>query len=106
MAQKHLADAELPSIEERHEWQSLLGLSPTLDLSGLDPVLYQRCLAVVWQLRERPKISRSALLQASGLGLQGPTLAFDLLLASLVRDEVLEPIISTPFCFLVRARNW
>jgi hypothetical protein len=38
--------------------------------------------------------------------LQGPTLEFDLLLASLVREEVIEPIVSTPFCFRVRARNW
>lgn len=106
MSKKDLADAVLPSIEERHEWQSFLGLLPALDLSGVDPILYQRCLVAVWQLRETARISRSGLLQMSGLGFQGPALEFDLVLASLVRDEVLEPVVSSPFCFRVRDRNW
>jgi hypothetical protein len=71
-----------------------------------DPVLHQRCLAAAWQLRGRSRISRSAWLRASGLEFQGPSLEFDLLLASLVRDEVLEPIVSDPFCFRVCASDW
>ncbi len=106
MSKKDLTDAVLPSIEERHEWQSFLGLLPALDLSGVDPVLYQRCLVAVWQFRETARISRNALLQASGLGFHGPALECDLLLAALVGDEVIEPIVSSPFCFRVRDRNW
>jgi hypothetical protein len=31
---------------------------------------------------------------------------FDLLLAQLVREEILEPILSSPFHFQIRRRNW
>ncbi len=106
MGNKHLSNGLVPSIEERHEWQSFLGLLPALDVSAVDPVLHQRCLAAAWQLRRRSRISRSALLRASGLEFQSSTLEFDLLLALLVRDEVLEPIVSSPFCFRVCASNW
>jgi hypothetical protein len=106
VGKKDLAGAVPPSIEERHEWQSFLGLLPALDVSAVDPVLHQRCLAASWQLRGRSRISRSGLLRASGLEFQGSSLEFDLLLASLFRNEVLEPIVSSPFCFRVFVGNW
>jgi hypothetical protein len=46
------------------------------------------------------------LLQAAGLGFQAETVDFDLLLAQLVREEILEPIVSSPFRFQIRRRNW
>lgn len=101
-----MADAVLPSVEERYEWQSFLGLLWVLDVSAVDPMLYQRCLRAAWQLREKSIISRRALINACGLGFHDPSLELDLLLAALVRDEVLEPIPSAPFCFRVGAKNW
>jgi len=44
--------------------------------------------------------------QAAGLGFQAETLGFDLLIAQLVRDGILEPIVSNPFHFQVRRWNW
>lgn len=44
--------------------------------------------------------------QAAGLAFQEETLDFDLLVAQLVREEILEPIISSPFHFQIRRRNW
>jgi hypothetical protein len=44
--------------------------------------------------------------QAAGLGLQAETLGFDLLIAQLVRDRILEPIVSSPFHFHIRRWNW
>jgi hypothetical protein len=76
------------------------------DVNAVAPVLHQRCLAAAWQSRGRSRISRSALLRASGLEFRGSSLEFDLLLASLVRDEVLGPIVSSPFCFRVCESNW
>ena len=51
-------------------------------------------------------ISRTELQQAAGLGFQAETLGFDLLIAQLVRDGILEPIVSNPFHFQVRRWNW
>ena len=106
MERKGLADTVLSSVEERYEWQSFLGLLWVLDVSAVDPVLYQGCMTAAWQLREKSIISRRALMNACGLGFQNSSLELDLLLAALVRDEVLEPIPSAPFCFRVRAKNW
>jgi hypothetical protein len=44
--------------------------------------------------------------QAAGLGFQAETLGFDLLIAQLVRDGILEPIVSSPFHFQIRRWNW
>jgi hypothetical protein len=44
--------------------------------------------------------------QAVGLGFQAETLGFDLLIAQLVRDRILEPIVSSPFHFQIRRWNW
>jgi len=44
--------------------------------------------------------------QAAGLGFQAETLGFDLLIAQLVRDRILEPIVSSPFHFQIRRWNW
>jgi len=44
--------------------------------------------------------------QAAGLSFQAETVDFDLLLAQLVRERILEPIISSPFHFQIRRRNW
>jgi hypothetical protein len=44
--------------------------------------------------------------QAAGLGFQAETVDFDLLLAQLIRDGILEPIVSSPFHFQIRRRNW
>ena len=51
-------------------------------------------------------ISRTELQQVAGLHFQEETLDFDLLVAQLVREEILEPIISSPFHFQIRRRNW
>jgi hypothetical protein len=71
----------------------------------MDPVLYQRCLTAVWRSR-KSAISRTDLQQAAGLGFQAETLDFDLLVAQLVREGILEPIVSSPFHFQIRRRNW
>ena len=44
--------------------------------------------------------------QAAGLSFQAETVDFDLLLAQLIRDGILEPIVSSPFHFQIRRRNW
>src|ERR1700682_4373384 len=105
MTEKGLSDTDRRSAELRYEWQSFLGLLPVLDLQPMDLVLYQRCLTAVWRSR-KSAISRTDLQQAAGLGFQEETLDFDLLVAQLVREEILEPIISSPFHFQIRRRNW
>ena len=108
MADKGLSHAEQRSADVRYEWQSFLGLLPVLDLRPVDPVLYQRCLAAVWLLRGKRTISRTALRHGgvAGLDFMPETLDSDLLLAQLVREEILEPIVSSMFDFQVRRRNW
>lgn len=105
MIEKGLADSGRRSAELRYEWQSFLGLLPVLDLRPMDPVLYQRCLTAVWRSR-KSAISRTDLQQAAGLAFQEETLDFDLVVAQLVRDEILEPIVSSPFHFQIRRENW
>ena len=105
MTDKGLSDTGQRSDELRYEWHSFLGLLPVLDLQPTDPVLYQRCLTAVW-LSRKSAISRTDLHQAAGLGFQAEAVDFDLLLAQLVREEILEPIISSPFHFQIRRRNW
>src|ERR1700730_13480853 len=105
MTEKGLSDTWQRSAGLRYEGQSFLGLLPVWDLRQMDPVLYQRCQTAVWRSR-KSAISRTDLLQAAGLGFQAETVDFDLLLAQLVREEILEPIISSPFHFQIRRRNW
>ena len=105
MTEKGLSDSGHRSAELRYEWHSFLGLLPVLDLRPVDLVLYQRCLTAVWRSR-KSAISRTDLQQAAGLAFQEETLDFDLLVAQLVREEILEPIISSPFHFQIRRRNW
>ena len=105
MTENGLSDSWHRSAELRYEWQSFLGLLPVLDLRPMEPVLYQRCLTAVWRSR-KSAISRTDLQQAAGLGFQAETVDFDLLLAKLIRDEILEPIVSSPFHFRIRRRNW
>jgi hypothetical protein len=80
-------------------------LLPLLDLRPMDPVLYQRCLTAVWRSR-KSAISRTDLQRAAGLAFQEETLDFDLLVAQFVREGILEPIVSSPFDFQIRRRNW
>ena len=105
MTEKGLSDSGRRSAELRYEWQSFLGLLPLLDLRPMDPVLYQRCLTAVWRSR-KSAISRRDLQRAAGLAFQEETLDFDLLVAQLVREGILEPIVSSPFDFQIRRRNW
>ena len=105
MTEKGLSDTDCRSAELRYEWQSFLGLLPVLDLRQMDPVIYQRCQTTVWRSR-KSAISRTDLQQAAGLGFQAETVDFDLLLAQLIRDGILEPIVSSPFHFQIRRRNW
>jgi hypothetical protein len=93
----------LTAARHRHEWQSFLALQPVLDLSGLDPILYQRCLGVVWRLRGQAVISRDDLLRLGGLAFQG---SIDWMLARLIREEALVPILPEPFRFRVRSCGW
>ena len=104
MTEKGLSDTDRRSAELRYEWQSFLGLLPVLDLQPMDPVLYQRCLTAVWRSR-KSGISRTDLRQAVGLAFQEETLDFDLLVAQLIREGILEPIVSSPFDFQIRRRN-
>jgi hypothetical protein len=80
-------------------------LLPVLDLRPMDPALYQRCLTAVWRSR-KSAISRTDLQQATGLAFQEETRDFDFLVARLVREGILEPIVSSPFHFQIRRRNW
>ena len=105
MAEKGLAGSGCRSAELRYEWQSFLGLLPVLDLRPMDPVLYQRCQTAVWRSR-KSAISRTDLQQAAGLAFQEDRLDFDLMVARLVREGILEPIVSSPFHFQIRRRNW
>ena len=105
MTEKGLSDTGQRSAELRYDWQSFLGLLPVLDLRPMDPVLYQRCQTAVWRSR-KSAISRTDLRQAAGLAFQEETLDFDLLVARLVREGILEPIVSSPFHFQIRRRNW
>jgi hypothetical protein len=105
MTENGLSDSGRRSAELRYEWQSFLGLLPLLDLRPMDPVLYQRCLTAVWRSR-KSAISRTDLQRAAGLAFQEETLDFDLLVAQLVREGILEPIVSSPFDFQIRRRNW
>ena len=105
MREKGLLDTGQRSDQLRYEWHSFLGLLPVLDLRPMDLVLYQRCLTAVWRSR-KSAISRTDLQQAAGLAFREETLDFDLLVAQLVREEILEPIISSPFHFQIQRRNW
>jgi hypothetical protein len=105
MTEKGLSDSGRRSAELRYEWQSFLGLLPLLDVRPMDPVLYQRCLTAVWRSR-KSAISRTDLRRAAGLAFQEETLDFDLLVAQFVREGILEPIVSSPFDFQIRRRNW
>jgi len=104
MTEKGLPDTGQRSAELRYEWHSFLGLLPVLDLRPMDLVLYQRCLTAVWRSR-KSAISRTDLQRAVGVAFQ-EALDFDLLVAQLVREEILEPIMSSPFHFRIRRRNW
>lgn len=106
MTEKGLSDSGCRSAELRYEWQSFLGLLPVLDLRPTDLVLYQRCQAAVWRSRGKRTINRTELQQVAGLQFQEETLDFDLLIAQLVRDGILEPIVSSPFHFQIRGWNW
>ena len=106
MTENGLSDSGCRSAELRYEWQSFLGLLPVLDLRPTDLVLYQRCQTAVWRSRGKGTISRTELQQAAGLSFQAETADFDLLLAQLIRDGILEPIVSSPFHFQIRRRNW
>jgi hypothetical protein len=44
--------------------------------------------------------------RVAGLAFLPETVDSDLLLAQLVREEILEPIVSSPFDFQIRRRNW
>ena len=105
MTENGLSDSGCRSAELRYEWQSFLGLLPVLDLQAMDPVMYQRCLTAVWRSR-KSAISRTDLQQAAGLAFYEETLDFDLLVARLVREGILEPIVSSPFHFQIRRWNW
>ena len=106
MTEKGLADSGHRSAELRYEWHAFLGLLQVLDLRPVDPVLYQRCQTAVWRSRRKGTISRAELQQVAGLHFHAETVDFDLLLAQLVRERILEPIISSPFHFRIRRRNW
>src|SRR6202050_1757099 len=105
MIENGFSDSRCGSAELRYEWQSFLVLLRVLDLRPTDLVLYQRCQTAVWRSR-KSAISRTDLQQAAGLGFQAATVGFDLLFAQLIGDGVREPIVSSPFHFQIRRRNW
>jgi hypothetical protein len=77
------------------------GAGPAADGSGSVPALSDGRLAVT---KERDQ--SNGLAASRRLGFQAETLDFDLLVAQLVREEILEPIVSSPFHFQIRRRNW
>jgi hypothetical protein len=105
MKNKELLDLMSPAAEERRQWQSFLGLLPILDVTPVDPVLYQRCLAAVWRVRAGGLISRIDLRRNAGFDHGGETLHLELAIARLVRERVIEPIVATPFSFQIQRRN-
>jgi hypothetical protein len=106
MKNKELLDLMSPAAEERRQWQSFLGLLPILDVTPVDLVLYQRCLAAIWRVRAGGLISRADLGRHAGFDLGGKTLHLELAIARLVRERVLEPVVAAPFCFQIQRRNW
>jgi hypothetical protein len=106
MKRKELWHLTSAAAEERREWQSFLGLLPLLDVTPVDPVLHQRCLAAIWRARSGGLISRADLRRHAGFGDGGETLQLELAIARLVRERVIEPIVATPFCFQIQRRNW
>ena len=69
-----------------------------LDVGAVDPVLYQHCLAVVWRMRARGSISRADFGRHAGFDLE-------LVMALLIRERVIDPILSAPFRFQIQIRN-
>ncbi len=98
MRSKELRDLRSPDAEERREWQSFLGLVPMLDVGSVDPVLYQRCLAVVWRMRARGSFGRADLGRHAGFD-------HELVMALLIRERVIDPMLSAPFRFRIQIRN-
>ena len=98
MRNRELRNRKSPDAEERREWQSFLGLMPMLDVGAVDPVLYQHCLAVIWRMRARGSISRTDLGWHAGFDLE-------LMMALLIRERVIDPILSDPFRFQIQIRN-
>ena len=66
----------------------------------------RRCLAAVWLSRGKRTISRAGLQRIAGLDFRAETLDSDLLLAQLVREEILARIVSSPFNFQIRRHDW
>jgi hypothetical protein len=98
---------QLPNLEatnqERQEWQSFLALHALLDVSAVDALLYRRCLSALWLLRGRDLITRADLVRATGLEFHKSP---DLLIAQLIREQVLAPVPSRPFSFRIKAQGW
>ena len=69
-----------------------------LDVGAVDPVLYQHCLAVVWRMRARGSISRADLGRHAGFDVE-------LMMALLIRERVIDPILSAPFRFQIQIRK-
>jgi hypothetical protein len=96
MSRKDLTNARSQPPEQGHEWKSFLGLMM------VDPACSGGCRAAVQLLRSQEEISRDELARASGLQIYCNTLQFDLILARLVREAVMEPITTAPFRFQLR----
>jgi hypothetical protein len=102
MVRKGLTSASPEPSEERHEWESFLGLMMALDVGQVDPMLYERCRAAVPRLRSQGEISRDELARSAGLDFYCSTFQFDLILARLVREAVMKPSPTGPFRFQLR----
>ena len=98
---------QLPNLEatnqERQEWQSFLALHAPLDVSAVDALLYRRCLSALWLLRGRDLITCADLVRATRLEFHKSP---DLLIAQLIREQVLAPVPSRPFSFRIKAQGW
>jgi len=106
MKHKELWHLKSSALEERREWRSFLGLLPILDVTPVDPVSYQRCLAAIWRVRAGGLISRADLRRHASFDHVCEPLHLELALARLVRELVIEPVLATPFRFQIPRRNW
>lgn len=88
-----------PSRQTAQEWEAFLALSQVMDLGTLDANVSTRLEKACGRLAQQASVTRQALILESGLSFFDECAAPDLALMSLVRQGVLQPIVSEPFSF-------
>jgi len=90
-----------PSRQTAQEWEAFLALSQVMDLGSLDATVSVRLEKACGRLAQKAPVTRDALILESGLSFFDECAAPDLALMSLVRQGVLQPIVSEPFSFTI-----